>query len=410
MCPPFNIRCRWLAGKFLLKNLSFHYSEIYNSFLDIYYSWRYVHKSLPILSSVAYSLTSTRNFIIKYNKLPLYDIDFQALFFSPLIHIEKNFLNQSPNSLKTISPLIVNNLFLDFVRDKFPNSTLIFTDGSVSPLSAGYAFHIPDLHISMSSNLPPSASSYTAECFALLEALKLISTLTPKNYLIVSDSLSSLQNLSSNVFKSNPSSISINIRNLLYKLDSSGCVVQFLWVPSHSGISGNEVADSLAKSTSSLLCPSSSLIPWTDFCSILKTNNALMWLNQWTNLPPNYSTWYRNISPTIPSQPWFHNMKLNRKTICSFSRLRLGHTLLPSHSFKLTLCDSPFCTLHISEAICDIPHILFQCPILIAERKQLYNLIKNQNVPFNSKSILSSQYSPIILSTISLFNKTGYLI
>ncbi|KAF0764980.1 RNase H domain-containing protein, partial [Aphis craccivora] len=38
-----------------------------------------------------------------------------------------------------------------------------------------------------------------------------------------------------------------------------------------------------------------------------------------------------------------------------------------SHSFKLGLNDSPFCTLHLDERICDLSHILFDCPALIIE-------------------------------------------
>ncbi|KAL4098867.1 hypothetical protein QTP88_023385 [Uroleucon formosanum] len=248
--PPFNIRNGWLAGKFLLKNFSFRYPTIFNSFLDIYFSWRYVKKSLPILASTAYSLTSIRDFVINSKKLPLYEINYMALSYSPIVHTNRHFLNCTSKSLKSISPIIVNNLFLDYIQNNFPNSILIYTDGSVSSLSAGYAFFILDLHISMSNNLPSSASSFTTECFAILEALSTISALPPSSYLIVIDSLSCLLSLSSDFFNSRPSPISIRIRQLLYELTLSDFIVEFLWVPGHFGIKGNEIADSIAKSTS----------------------------------------------------------------------------------------------------------------------------------------------------------------
>ncbi|KAL4107234.1 hypothetical protein QTP88_017617 [Uroleucon formosanum] len=49
-------------------------------------------------------------------------------------------------------------------------------------------------------------------------------------------------------------------------------LIEFLWVPGHSGIKENEIADSIAKSTFSFCCPSPTLIPWTDFCPLLKSH------------------------------------------------------------------------------------------------------------------------------------------
>ncbi|KAF0704304.1 RNase H domain-containing protein [Aphis craccivora] len=84
------------------------------------------------------------------------------------------------------------------------------------PLSASYSFYIPEFHVSFSNNLPPS-SSFTAECCAVLEALRFISNAAPNNYLIASD--------------------------------YSNRLIQLLWVPGHVGMYGNEMADSLDKSS-----------------------------------------------------------------------------------------------------------------------------------------------------------------
>jgi hypothetical protein len=146
-------------------------------------------------------------------------------------------------------------------------------------------------------------------------------------------------------------------------------------------------------------------VPWTDFCPLLKSHISNLWHNQWNNLAPNYAPWYKNISPSIPSHPWFHNLKLNRNMITSFSRLRFGHTLLPSHSYKLSLNDSPLCMLHAHDPmICDISHILYHCPLLVPQRNSLFALIHSFNVPLDTQSILSSPIIPIITSLIFFFN------
>lgn len=131
---------------------------------------------------------------------------------------------------------------------------------------------------------------------------------------------------------------------------------------------------------------------WFDIWSLFRTHINKMLLDQWKNQPSNFATWYNSISFTIPIRPWFYNLKLCRKTIFSFSRIRIGHTLLSSHSYYLLLNNSPLCILHIAEAICDFPHIFLYCPSIIALRE----ILSAYNVPFDTHAFLSSQLISII--------------
>lgn len=189
------------------------------------------------------------------------------------------------------------------------------------------------------------------------------------------NSLLTSLSLSCNVFKSLPS-ISIDIRDLLYNLNLLGFVIKFLQISSHSSIYGNEIADFLAASTLSLRSPALSLKLWSDFCSFFRTHTNKMWLDQWKNQPLNFSTSFKSISLTIPILLWFHNFKLCKKTIFSFSRLRIGYTLLLFHSYNLFLNNTSLHS-HISETICDFPHIQLYWPCLKVQRKILQAFIKS---------------------------------
>jgi len=127
-------------------------------------------------------------------------------------------------------------------------------------------------------------------------------------------------------------------------------------------------------------------------------------------LPPFFATWYRNISSTISLQPWFHNLDLPRKVIISFIHLRFGHTLLPAHSYKFSLNNSPHCTFHDNPVICEISHIIFNYPKLSPQRTKLLSLLNSFNIPFNIPDILSTQQKNIITHILSFFKHSGFLI
>jgi len=66
--------------------------------------------------------------------------------------------------------------------------------------------------------------------------------------------------------------------------------IQFLWIPEHTGIVGNEFADKLVKASASTRCPPSSKIPWSDFIPNLKIYTTNLWLKHWESFPPYFAT------------------------------------------------------------------------------------------------------------------------
>jgi ribonuclease HI len=371
VCPPLEVRCRWLAVKFLLKSLSSPHSLIFNYFVDVFNSWRYVKKTLPILASVASSLAPLSSIILRPQKrLFLYDASFCSLISIPSISINPLFLGYSLSELRFLSPHLVNNLFYSFVSSEFPNYSIIYTDGSVSSNSAGFSFYIPSLQLCFSDCLPYLSSSFSAEGFALIHALRYIHSLPPNSFLIVTDSQSLLYSIMGNPFKSGSSVFSIFIRSLIADLEAAGHLLKFLWVPSHVGITGNEKADSLAKVSASSQSRSIHKIPYSDLIPHFHRVIRNAWRSQWTANTATAS-WFKSSCSDIPRFPWFSNINLSRFYIISFCRLRFGHNRLPSHAYYLNLNSSPYCPLHDEIAVCDFRHILFSCPSVAKESVRL---------------------------------------
>jgi len=83
LCPPIEIRSRWLAVKFSLKNITYCQNSTFKLFLSVFTCWRYVPKTLPTLASIFSTLTNVTSLIIMpRNWLHCYDNPFEALTIS----------------------------------------------------------------------------------------------------------------------------------------------------------------------------------------------------------------------------------------------------------------------------------------------------------------------------------------
>jgi ribonuclease HI len=120
------------------------------------------------------------------------------------------------------------------------NFSQIYTDASKSHHGTGFAIIKEEIEIL--HRLHPESSIFTAENYAILEAIK-STNLKPSNnnVLIISDSFSALLALL-NPFSTNE--ITQNIQTELYSTKKN---IEFMRVPSHTGIAGNEMADKSPK-------------------------------------------------------------------------------------------------------------------------------------------------------------------
>lgn len=155
-------------------------------------------------------------------------------------------------------------------------------------------FHIPELRVSLKNNFSSSSSSFTADCYAIIEALTLILNLAPNKYLIASDFMSLLQTLNSNPLHSQLSPLVLRIKSLIFYLNLLNYTIHFIWIPGHTGIHGNKMADNLARSTFNLIFPSLTQLPHSHFTPFIKRYISNLWSTYWSNLPENFASRYRD--------------------------------------------------------------------------------------------------------------------
>ncbi|KAL8601085.1 hypothetical protein ACOMHN_040786 [Nucella lapillus] len=150
---------------------------------------------------------------------------------------------------KHTNPLYLATLAKTRVHEEFGQHLQIYTDGSVKDNGeVGCALVIPDLGITKKYHLNNGISIYTAELYAILKACETINDMPqpPRAAIILTDSKSSLQGLASGR-KKNRQEFQAEISFLTHQIMYKGTYLTLMWLPSHTGIKGNELADKAAK-------------------------------------------------------------------------------------------------------------------------------------------------------------------
>ncbi|GFS48761.1 putative RNA-directed DNA polymerase from transposon X-element [Trichonephila inaurata madagascariensis] len=180
-------------------------------------------------------------------------------------------------------------------RELFSDFEPKFTDGSKSESHISSA--VVSLSTVITDTLPISASIYTVELHALRIALEHISLSCGKKFIIYTDSLSALQSIVSLHSSSHPILVDITyaLANHLKKKD-----IRFCWIPGHAGITGNELADTAARSAtgSSERFP----IPHSDLKACFRQKLLSVWQSNWDQQTENkLHSVMPVLAPTVPS-------------------------------------------------------------------------------------------------------------
>ena len=130
--------------------------------------------------------------------------------------------------------------------------------------------------------------------------------------------------LSSSIFK---------IKQSLERLSSSNHSVRLFWIPSHSGILGNEKADSLAKKASSCGSLLNFPLPFSDFYPLCLSITR----NAFNNYLAHYSTntglsYFDNFEIFL-----LENFQFNKSLFCLLKKNSIRNTTLFCFSFDFNL-------------------------------------------------------------------------
>nr|XP_053638134.1 uncharacterized protein LOC128692832 [Cherax quadricarinatus] len=158
-----------------------------------------------------------------------------------------------------------------------------------------------------------------------------------------------------------PRSLSILVRRtqslLLHCLRSPGWSISLQWVPAHVGIWGNEVADRAASLTHTLPTVTPLALGHSDFTRAVWKGIRHQWQE---GLAHSLSSSGLGSVRTFNGPcPWAHHP--NRLVDVALNRLRVRHSRLVAHLYRLQMMDSPYCPWCPSQPE-TVEHFLLWCP------------------------------------------------
>ena len=284
-------------------------------------------------------------------------------------------LSLSVYSKKFAPPDALRSAFLE-LKSRYDGYTFVYTDGSKcdEKTASGFVYD----GASYSTRLTDNSSIFTAEIYAILSAIKRVKISETKRFFaICSDSLSVLQSLQNHLIQ-NPLVVRV-----LYELSNShDRTIVFIWVPSHVGIVGNELADAAAKNALSRAV-TDVLIPYTDYRPLVHQHIMDLWRHDWSKDRDNK---LHRVGADVGQSPPLESTIRDDTVI---RRLRLGHTRF-SHSYLLRGEPKPFC--HTCNRSLSVRHVLIECSLYARERIGLFNAASRRELFTNTTSDVILQF------------------
>ena len=313
------------------------------------------------------------NPLLSYSKIPPWARTEIQIDLSLTLYESKK---QNPNCLKTAALNLIEH---------HKNSIQVYTDSSKHlDGKMGIGIYFTNFDLKISHRLTNNLSIYTGELTAICTCLKNIlnfesNTIFNFNFVIFTDSLSALKSLSSQKSNSNQTLLD----EILYYISLIKSVLQFVWIPSHLGIPGNEVADLLANSaTTHSHIDIKVKLELQDLHSLVTSNINSKWQEKWSKS----TSLYYQINPKVDRKPQMSVS--NRKMENFFTKIRFNQINTNSYLHYVGRHSTGFCD-H-----CAVPetlqHYVIDCPFGTVS-KFVKSACKCCNIENNLPEVLSSQ-------------------
>ncbi|KAL4083656.1 hypothetical protein QTP88_028972 [Uroleucon formosanum] len=233
---PLKYRRHKLLLKFAALNAMYKYKSTYHTIFNLRFNNTFnnnINLKQPIYRRIN-KLSIDHQISLKY--ITNYEIPSTPPWTNQIISLNTSLAKYKKKSTTSTSH---KQLFYELTEEFF-NFKHIYTNASKTENGTGIAIIAPNFQKKIRIN--NNCSIFSAEMLAIYSAIEYIkNSQLPNNYVIFTDSLSSVKCLSShgniNSFKS----------KIIEAVNNYENKITIVWIPGHSNIEGNEKADYLAK-------------------------------------------------------------------------------------------------------------------------------------------------------------------
>lgn len=286
----------------------------------------------------------------------------------------------------------------------------IYTDASFNGLTqnGGIAYYVPGSNYRFAIRISEFFSVSSMELLAVLYAIRHGIAFRLPNVIVLSDSKRSVEIMRGSILgKRKLSVLAQETIVAAQQYNSLGIgTIRFLWSPAHCGITGNEIADSLAKSATRLPIQRHLFVGYEDLKEVIRRD-----LGHWRDVCwPFFPIWnstnlyYRFINVKTP-RPWFSGVQSDRKTITLINRIRTGHISTTDHLSRFVVDADVVCDCGYLEK--SLRHLLLVCPLFRKRRAQFLQFLSEVDStttdPAINLRIASLRPSPKVISQIKIF-------
>lgn len=393
--PPLHIRISQLSDRYIMRTLSL--SE--HLLIDKLYTLQNILNRKP-----------NGNIHNIRTDFPVYKSFTRLIQHRPKIHTHAlptpyqfpfSLINSSPNINTTIGLLVKSaecketTLQEELSKENLESHTQIYTDGSNLREGSyvGYSSVIPSHDIVIKHRISSYASIFTAEALAILTSLRAIRSNNLERVVILTDSLSVLVALRDLSFSKTKSHIIYQILELWSSLTAESKEIAFVWVPSHVGIPGNELADLHAKQAINDASLQNTPIPQTDFRESITRRmkdrtSKLLRIQSASKGSHYFKKFYRGWK-----KPWFEGLKMDRPQITTINRMRSNHFNLNQSLQRKNIINSALCECSQIESL---SHVFWFCPKYTVQRDTLIKSLKKLNIKtFNINKLIENPTAKI---------------
>ena len=158
--------------------------------------------------------------------------------------------------------------------------------------------------------------------------------------------------------------------NKIRRLERNHWKIQFSWVKAHIGITGNELADKLAKETSAdkQIQITYNKVPKSAIPTKFRESALQQWQRRWNNTIKGALT--KSFFPTVTGR-----LKLHLSISPEFTAIVTGHGKARYYLHRFHIIDDPSYTCNRAEQT--INHLIYQCQDKKEQRLEFIKQIRN---------------------------------